>query len=101
MPPGLPEIPKRHVVFELTVANHPGVMSHICGLFSRRAYNMDGILCLPLSGGDQSRIWLKVDAEQRLDQIVCQLEKLGDVKSVVRHGADHAVFVRLAEYFQE
>ena len=24
-------------ILELTVDNHPGVMSHVCGLFSRRA----------------------------------------------------------------
>ena len=26
----------------------PGVMTHICGLFARRAFNVDGILCLPM-----------------------------------------------------
>ncbi len=34
---------------ELTVNNHPGVMSHITGLFSRRAYNLEGILCSSLT----------------------------------------------------
>jgi hypothetical protein len=31
-------------VLELDVNNHPGVMSHVVGLFSRRAYNVEGIL---------------------------------------------------------
>ncbi|MCG3147073.1 MAG: hypothetical protein PCFJNLEI_00510 [Verrucomicrobiae bacterium] len=36
------------VTLELTVQNHPGVMSHVCGLFARRAFNVEGILCLPV-----------------------------------------------------
>lgn len=31
-------------VLEIDVNNHAGVMSHVVGLFSRRAYNVDGIL---------------------------------------------------------
>jgi hypothetical protein len=48
------------VVLELGVANHPGVMSHICNLFARRAFNVEGILCMPVGGGETSRIWLLV-----------------------------------------
>ncbi|EMK3758521.1 ACT domain-containing protein, partial [Providencia rettgeri] len=36
------------IALELIVRNHPGVMSHICGLFARRAFNVDGILCMPI-----------------------------------------------------
>lgn len=36
------------IALELIVRNHPGVMTHICGLFARRAFNVDGILCLPM-----------------------------------------------------
>jgi acetolactate synthase-1/3 small subunit len=89
-----------HVVLELTVNNHPGVMSHICGLFARRAFNVEGILCLPIGTGVQSRIWLRVPADHRLEQMLRQLCKLEDVVSVQRHGADHQVFVRLEEFFQ-
>ena len=34
-----------NVILELTVRNHPGVMTHVCGLFARRAFNVEGILC--------------------------------------------------------
>ena len=27
-----------NVILELTVRNHPGVMTHVCGLFARRAF---------------------------------------------------------------
>ncbi len=53
-------------VLEIDVNNHPGVMSHVIGLFSRRTYNVEGILCLPVGDGRQSRIWLLVNEDQRL-----------------------------------
>jgi acetolactate synthase-1/3 small subunit len=87
------------VVLELTVRNHPGVMSHVCGLFARRAFNVEGILCMPVGGGDESRIWLLVREDARLSQMISQVEKLEDVVSVARHGADHRVFERLEEFF--
>ncbi|QID18195.1 acetolactate synthase small subunit [Nitrogeniibacter mangrovi] len=87
------------VVLELEVNNHPGVMSHICGLFARRAFNVEGILCMPVPNTDHSRIWLVVYEDQRLEQMVKQVEKLEDVLAVRRHGADHAVLTRLDEFF--
>lgn len=87
------------VVLELDVNNHPGVMSHICNLFARRAFNVEGILCMPLPDTDRSRIWLLVYDDQRLEQMVLQLEKLIDVLTVRRHGAEHEVFERLEQFF--
>jgi acetolactate synthase I/III small subunit len=86
-------------VLELTVNNHPGVMSHVCGLFARRAFNVEGIVCIPLGDGRRSRIWLLVDEDDRLGQVVKQVAKLGDVLAVRRHAAGHEVFVRLEEVF--
>lgn len=86
-------------VLEIDVANHPGVMSHVVGLFSRRAYNVEGILCLPVGDGRQSRIWLLVNEDQRLPQMIRQVEKLEDVSAVRRHHADHAVFTDLEAFF--
>ncbi|HJW26548.1 MAG TPA: acetolactate synthase small subunit [Rhodocyclaceae bacterium] len=90
----------RRAVLEIDVNNHPGVMSHVVGLFSRRAFNVEGILCMPVGDGRRSRIWLLVNEDQRLSQMVRQLEKLEDVQAVRRHGADHAVFERLEGFFQ-
>ncbi len=91
----------QHAVLELTVNNHPGVMSHICGLFARHAFNVEGILCLPIAAGDQSRIWLLVNEDNRLEQMIRQILKLEDVLGVRRHGAEHDVFVRLEGFFRE
>ena len=88
------------VILELEVNNHPGVMSHICGLFARRAFNVEGILCMPVGDAKISRIWLLVYEDQRLEQMIKQVEKLVDVRSVVRHGAEHQVFVHMEEFFQ-
>lgn len=87
------------VVLELTVRNHPGVMSHVCGLFARRAFNVEGILCMPVGDTDESRIWLLVFDDFRLAQMIAQVEKLEDVIRVARHGANHRVFERLEEFF--
>lgn len=92
--------PLSRAVLEIDVANHPGVMSHVVGLFSRRAYNVEGILCLPVGDGAHSRIWLLVNEDQRLPQMIRQLEKLEDVAAVRRHHADHAVFTQLETFFQ-
>ena len=87
-------------VLELDVNNHAGVMSHVVGLFSRRAYNVEGILVMPVGNGQTSRIWLMVNEEARLEQMVKQVEKLEDVLAVRRHGATHEVFERMEEFFR-
>ncbi len=89
-----------HTVLELDVNNHAGVMSHIVGLFSRRAYNVEGILCMPVGDGRTSRIWLTVNEDARLEQMIRQVEKLEDVLAVHRHGAGHEVFERVGEFFR-
>jgi acetolactate synthase-1/3 small subunit len=66
-------------VIELRVRNHPGTMSHITGLFSRRGFNLEAIVCVPVDGGATSRILLLVPEEPRLEQVERQLEKLYDV----------------------
>ncbi len=87
-------------ILEVDVNNHAGVMSHVVGLFSRRAFNVEGILCMPVGDGSTSRIWLSVNEEEHLDQMVRQMEKLEDVLAVRRHGTEHAVFERLEEFFR-
>lgn len=88
----------KQTVIELTVNNHPGVMSHICGLFARRAYNVEGIACMPVNGGQTSKIWLLVNVEANLDQMVKQVDKLEDVLGVERHDHGHEVFVTMSEF---
>ena len=55
--PTLAEAPAT-VVLRLVVRNHPGVMSHVCGLFHRRLFNVDGIACLPTADASRSAVLL-------------------------------------------
>lgn len=88
-----------HAVLAVDVNNHPGVMSHVVGLFSRRAYNVEGIFCMPVGDGATSRIWLLVGENEPLEQMIRQVEKLEDVLTVTRHPGDHPVFARQEEFF--
>jgi acetolactate synthase-1/3 small subunit len=90
-----------NTVLQLTVSNHPGVMSHVMGLFARRAFNVDGILCLPLPDSSRSGIWLRVRADNRLEQVIHQIQKLADVHEVRRHSASPAIFQDLKRFFAE
>lgn len=90
-----PKMPS--VVLELRVRNHPGTMSHITGLFARRAFNLDAIVCVPLAEEATSHVLLLVRHETRLEQIEQQLKKLYDVLSVrERSDLDATYFNRLA-----
>jgi len=90
----------KKAVLEFTVVNHPGLMSHVCGLFARRAYNLEGILCLPIENTPHSRIWLLVNEDHLLEQVIRQTEKLVDVLEVKHHvDVDHRVFVELEHAF--
>ena len=88
---------KEGILIELTVSNHPGVMSHICGLFSRRAYNLEKILCFPRAGGEESKMWLLVKEEERLDQVLKQIEKLEDVQAIDYRRNSSGFFLRLED----
>lgn len=80
--------PSSTTVLELRVRNHPGTMSHLTGLFARRAFNLEAIVCVPLADDPSvSRIRLLVAADARLEQVERQLVKLYDVLEV-RHRPD-------------
>mgnify|MGYP005640494109 FL=1 len=84
-----------NTIIELIVNNHPGVMSHITGLFTRRAFNLEGILCGKIEDGSKSRMYLLVNDDDRLEQIIKQIEKLYDVLEVtLREDYDHTIFNR-------
>jgi acetolactate synthase I/III small subunit len=79
-------------VLRLLVRNHPGVMGHVCGLLSRRAFDLEAIACLPMGDdvddGARSHILILVKDDGRLEQLILQLRKLQDVLEIERahHG---------------
>lgn len=75
-------ITNSYCVIELIVNNHPGVMTHITGLFARRAFNLEGILCGRIGDGTKSKMYLLINDDDSKDQIIKQLRKLYDVLEV-------------------
>jgi acetolactate synthase-1/3 small subunit len=73
-------------------------MSHISGLFSRRGFNIEGILCGKIDTGENSRIYLLIEENGKTEQIIKQLNKLYDIYEVVIcNNLDNSVFAQLDE----
>jgi len=88
----------QYCVIELIVKNHPGVMSHITGLFARRAFNLEGILCGQIGNSGDSRMYLLVKNDERLEQIIKQVQKLYDVKEVsICKDCKPSIFTNISE----
>ena len=95
-----PPIAGSGAILRLLVRNHPGVMSHVCGLFARRAFNVEGILCVPVGDARRSVLLLAVNEEERLEQLIRQLRKLEDVLEVHRAPAALAAFTLVADWLR-
>ncbi len=72
-------------VLAILVDNKPGVLTHVAGLISRRAFNIESIAAGYTDEPDVTRINIvvSVDSEQELEQVVNQLSKLIDVIKIV------------------
>ena len=68
------------------VDNKPGVLTHVSGLISRRAFNIESI-----SAGYTEDEDVSVASENELDQVVSQLGKLIDVIKIVNLGKVPAI----------
>ncbi len=68
--------------------NHPGVLSRVVGLFSRRGYNIESLAVGTTEREDVSRITLTVEGDDYIvTQMMRQLNKLIDVLKVQNIGA--------------
>lgn len=85
-------------LLELTVKQHPGVMSRVCGLLVRRGYPVDSLLCLPLEDRRYGHIWIQVHNDYRMPNTIKQLHKLEDVLTVHQHTVPHPIFTQLEVY---
>lgn len=93
--------PSPDVVLRLHVRNHPGVLSHVCGLFARRAFNVEGIVCLPVGDATRSVILLRVHDDARLEQMIRQLRKLEDLVDIARTDDADEVFAAASRHLGE
>jgi acetolactate synthase I/III small subunit len=72
----------RHVISVL-VANKPGVLARVSGMFSARGYNIHSLSVAPTLDTSQSRMTLVTHGnDQIVEQIIKQLRKLIDVIKV-------------------
>src|ERR1700735_3139639 len=79
------------------VENKPGVLSHVAGLFSRRAFNIASLAVGPTADERVSRITIVVDgASTPVGQVMTQLDKLVRVLKVVELHRGTAVERELA-----
>lgn len=70
-------------LISLLVNNHFGVLTRVTGLFSRRGYNIVSLSVGETNRKELSRITIQTQADgAAIHQIIKQLEKLEDVKSV-------------------
>lgn len=67
------------------VDNKPGVLTHVSGLISRRAFNIESISAGYTEEPEVTRINIvvSVESEGELDQVIQQLSKLIDVIKIV------------------
>ena len=71
-------------IFAALVANKPGVLAHIAGLFSSRGYNIDSLAVGETEDDRLSRMTIVTHGDEAtLEQIRKQLSKLIDVVKVI------------------
>jgi len=73
---------KKHIISAL-VANRPGVLAHMAGLFSARGFNIDSLAVGETEQPDFSRMTIVVAGDESiLEQVRKQIGKLIDVVKV-------------------
>ena len=75
----------RKFLLAILVDNKPGVLTHVAGLISRRAFNIESINAGYTEEESVTRINIvvSVDSEWELEQVKHQLSKLIDVVKIV------------------
>ncbi len=90
-----PEI--KQYTLSILVRNHPGVLSHVAGLFTRRGYNIESITAGITERPDITRITIVVTGDYRiLEQVLKQCQKLVDVIKVTSLKYNESVTRELA-----
>jgi acetolactate synthase I/III small subunit len=79
------------------VENKPGVLAHVAGLFSRRAFNISSLAVGPTADASVSRMTIVLDGDNTpVGQVMSQLDKLVRVLKVVELTRGSAVERELA-----
>ncbi|NLW49263.1 MAG: acetolactate synthase small subunit [Candidatus Brocadiaceae bacterium] len=77
----------KHIISAL-VANRPGVLAHVAGLFSARGFNIDSLAVGETEQPDLSRMTIVVDGDEAiLEQVRKQLGKVIDIVKIQDYSA--------------
>lgn len=87
---------KSRYVLSVLVANHPGVLTRVAGLISRRGYNIRSLTVGETENTDVSRMTIELEGDDYvLDQIKKQLVKLIEVMKITELDSQRAVYREL------
>ncbi|NLO36513.1 MAG: acetolactate synthase small subunit [Spirochaetales bacterium] len=79
-------------LLSVLVNNHPGLLSKVSGLFSRRGFNIESLAVGVCEKPGCSRMTIVVNGDERVvDQVMKQLDKLIDVLEIERLPTEEAV----------
>ncbi|MFD3157244.1 acetolactate synthase small subunit [Haloimpatiens sp. FM7330] len=72
-------------VLSVIVDNNPGVLTRVCQLFNKRAYNLESVTAGVTENEKVSRLTLitKVENDNQIEQIIKQIRKLENVHKVI------------------
>jgi acetolactate synthase-1/3 small subunit len=88
------EAPRKQTrqVISLLVDNHFGVLTRVASLFARKGFNIDSLTVSATRDSNISRITVTTFADkQNLHQIICQTEKLVEVRKAVALDPDNSI----------
>lgn len=95
------EIKEEKHSISLYVVNHPGVLSRIALVFTRRGYNIDSLVVS--NAKDPEYSWMNIEAtgdKRVLSQMLKQLRKLVDVVKAVDYGQGKEIIQREMALFK-
>ena len=79
----------------LIVNNRFGVLDRIAGLYAKRCYNIDAISAGPTENPEYTRLTIVSTGDEYMkDQVIRQLYKLYDVKTVALLEQEHTLFAQ-------
>ena len=78
----------------IIVSNHFGVLNRVAGLYAKRGYNIDSLAVGETENPEYSRMTIVSTGDEYMqNQVLKQLAKLQDVKSVVLLNAESSVSI--------
>ena len=81
----------------LTVNIKPGVLSRICALYAQHGYNVEGVLANRNRDGSAMDVWLMINENNGINQLVEELLEIPDILDVRLEKADKNAFAKCVD----